>query len=127
VSLTVDAVENRGFEYHTGVAFSLFAKGAPGELGRGGRYAAGQESGSLQEAAVGMTLFVDKVLDVALPPEAPRRLFVPFGATMAERSRLRADGWTVVSGLEAVKDITAEAKRMDCGHALVDGAVQTVG
>ena len=26
--LTVDPVENRGFEYHTGVTFSVFARGA---------------------------------------------------------------------------------------------------
>src|SRR5579862_4060927 len=41
VSLTVDPVENRGFEYHTGVTFTVFARGIRGELGRGGRYRAG--------------------------------------------------------------------------------------
>ncbi len=38
--VTVDFVEHRGFEYHTGVAFTLFARGARGEVGRGGRYRA---------------------------------------------------------------------------------------
>lgn len=126
VQLTVDAVENRGFEYHTGVAFSLFAKGAPGELGRGGRYLAGQETGAAQEPAVGMTLFVDKVLDVAPEPEGAPRLFVPAGATLAERMRLRDEGWTVVSGLGPVDDVMAEARRLDCGHALVDGQARPV-
>ena len=41
ISITIDPVENRGFEYHTGVTFVLFARGVRGELGRGGRYLAG--------------------------------------------------------------------------------------
>ncbi|EKV31373.1 ATP phosphoribosyltransferase regulatory subunit [Caenispirillum salinarum AK4] len=127
VGLTVDAVENRGFEYHTGVAFSLFAKGAPGELGRGGRYLAGQEAGSTQEPAVGVTLFVDKVLDVAPQPEARPRLFVPAGTPLADRIRLRDEGWTVVAGLEPVEDALAEARRLDCDHAMVEGAPRAVG
>jgi ATP phosphoribosyltransferase regulatory subunit len=40
LALTIDPVENRGFEYHSGISFSLFARGVRGELGRGGRYLA---------------------------------------------------------------------------------------
>src|SRR3954451_7112214 len=56
VKVTVDPVENRGFEYHTGISFTFFARvdpvrgplgpssmselGPVGELGRGGRYEA---------------------------------------------------------------------------------------
>src|SRR5438874_2001873 len=43
LKVTVDPVENRGFEYHTGISFTFFAGGPSshgplGELGRGGRY-----------------------------------------------------------------------------------------
>ncbi|MEX2008838.1 MAG: ATP phosphoribosyltransferase regulatory subunit, partial [Dongiaceae bacterium] len=38
LALTVDPVEHRGFEYHTGIGFALFARRVRGELGRGGRY-----------------------------------------------------------------------------------------
>ena len=43
LKVTVDPVENRGFEYHTGISFTFFARVDPelgplGELGRGGRY-----------------------------------------------------------------------------------------
>lgn len=126
VGLTVDPVENRGFEYHTGVSFSLFAKGARGELGRGGRYMAGQEQGRA-EPAVGGTLFVDVVLGVVPRGTAPRRLYLPAGSTTpADRARLRAEGWTVVTGLEPVADVSAEAARLRCGHALVDGTATPV-
>src|SRR5690606_20058367 len=36
--VTLDPGEFRGFEYHTGIAFTLFARNVRGELGRGGRY-----------------------------------------------------------------------------------------
>ncbi len=38
LEFTIDPVENRGFEYHTGISFSFFAQNVRGELGRGGRY-----------------------------------------------------------------------------------------
>ena len=56
VSIAVDAVEHKGFEYHKGVSFTLFAKGVRGELGSGGRY---QSNG---ETATGFTLYMDTVL-----------------------------------------------------------------
>src|SRR6202030_119453 len=52
--LTIDPVENRGFEYHTGVSFTFFARSVRGELGRGGRYRTGDGGG---EPATGFTLY----------------------------------------------------------------------
>src|SRR5208282_998846 len=51
LKVTVDPVENRGFEYHTGISFTFFAggvvaRGPLGELGRGGRYDAGDPAAS---------------------------------------------------------------------------------
>lgn len=60
VAVTIDAVEHKGFEYHKGVSFTLFAKGLRGELGSGGRYE------SNDETATGFTIYMDTVLR-ALP------------------------------------------------------------
>lgn len=126
LTLTVDPVENRGFEYHTGVSFSIFARGARGELGRGGRYMAGLGNGHGFEPAVGGTLFLDGVLAVTPRPQARRRLYVPAGAPLAERTKLAADGWTVIAGLEPVEDPMAEAARLRCGHAWLNGAAHVL-
>lgn len=56
VTVTIDPLETRGFEYQTGVSFTLFARGARGELGRGGRYNTGGES------ATGFTFYMDTIL-----------------------------------------------------------------
>jgi ATP phosphoribosyltransferase regulatory subunit len=115
LALTVDPVENRGFEYHTGIAFTLFAKQASGELGRGGRYFADGEP------ATGATLFMDTVLDAMPPPEPAKRIYVPFGTTPAAAQALRGGGWITVAGLAPAKDAKAEAKRLGCGFVLAGG------
>lgn len=72
VQITIDPLERRGFEYQTGVSFTIFAMGARGELGRGGRYdvmAAGQRP----ETATGFTLYMDTILRVAPAIAAPKQ------------------------------------------------------
>jgi ATP phosphoribosyltransferase regulatory subunit len=120
LTLTIDPVENRGFEYHTGVAFTVFVRGYAGEVGRGGRYLAHGEP------ATGATLYTDSLLDV-LPGAAPeRRAFLPAGAEDEAGARLRALGWITVAGLDEVADAAAEAKRQNCGYLLVDGELVAV-
>ncbi|HSV29452.1 MAG TPA: ATP phosphoribosyltransferase regulatory subunit [Candidatus Omnitrophota bacterium] len=121
LTLTVDPVENRGFEYHTGVAFTLFGRSIGGELGRGGRYLAGGA-----EPATGATLFMDTVLAALPGPRPARRVFVPAGTPRPWAQALRAQGWVTVLGLEPVGDTVAEAKRMGCGHVLAADGVKTV-
>lgn len=120
LKLTVDAVENRGFEYHTGVSFVLFALNVKGELGRGGRYLAGQGEG---EPATGFTLFMDTVLGAVPAPSPPRRLFLPLGTPAPEARRLRDAGWVTVAALEEVDDARAEARRVACTHAYRAGRI----
>ncbi|HVJ51195.1 MAG TPA: ATP phosphoribosyltransferase regulatory subunit [Aliidongia sp.] len=119
LSLTIDPVENRGFEYHTGVSFTLFARGIRGELGRGGRYLAGAQS----EPATGFTLYTDTVIR-AVPPIAPgRRIYLPHGTAREAGISLRAEGWATVSGLVPAADPAAEAKRLGCGHVWTEGKI----
>jgi ATP phosphoribosyltransferase regulatory subunit len=118
LAITVDPVENRGLEYHTGVSFTVYARGVRGELGRGGRYRTGNGEG---EPATGLTLYTDTILR-ALPPQTPpRRLYVPAGTDAALAKRLRGEGWVTVVGLESVHDPVSESRRLNCGHRL-DGA-----
>ncbi|HEY0527088.1 MAG TPA: ATP phosphoribosyltransferase regulatory subunit [Stellaceae bacterium] len=122
--LTIDPVENRNFEYHTGICFTLFAKGVRGELGRGGRYVA--EGSGRSEPATGFSLYVDTILH-ALPAPAPaRRLYLPLGTPVQEGARLRGEGWVTVAGLAPVGDAVAEAARLGCTHAFIDGAAREV-
>jgi ATP phosphoribosyltransferase regulatory subunit len=115
LSITIDPVENRGFEYHTGVSFSFFARGSKAELGRGGRYRTGNGD---SEDATGFTLYTDAVLEAMTPHRPAPRLYVPAGSDAKAAARWRSQGYVTVAGLVAAKDATAEARRLGCQHVL---------
>ncbi len=122
--LTVDAVENRGFEYHTGVTFSVFARGSQRELGRGGRYTLTLSNGT--ETATGATLLVDTLLSV-VPRSAPSwSLYVPFGTPRTTVAAWHVKGWRVVAGLVKTSDDGAEAKKLGCSHVLAGDTAREV-
>lgn len=122
IAITVDAVENRGFEYHTGITFSVFAAASQREIGRGGRYLL--PSG---EKATGATLLVDALLPVVPVMASVRRIYVPHGVARSEISALQGQGWVVVAGLAASANVEAEAKRLACTHVLKSGAPVALG
>lgn len=121
LSLTIDPVENRGFEYHTGVGFTIFAPGVRGELGSGGRYLAGAPD-SEPEPATGGTLYLETILRALPGAPVPERLYLPFGTSDAAANALRETGWITLSGLDEGLDAGAEARRLGCTHLLADGA-----
>jgi ATP phosphoribosyltransferase regulatory subunit len=125
--LSIDPVENRGFEYHTGVTFTLFARNVRGELGRGGRYFAGNGGGDGGgEPATGVTLFMDSVLRAMPMQKRSLRLFLPVGTSVDEGRRLRDAGWITIGGLEPTSRPEAEAARLKCSHVFVNGDVRAL-
>jgi len=123
LAITVDPVENRGFEYHTGISFTFFARDVRGELGRGGRYRTGNGAG---EPATGFTLYSDTVMQAIAGPSVPRRLYVPMGSDAAAAARLRSEGWITVAALVS-GDAASEARRLGCSHCLIDGKAVALG
>ncbi|RED53641.1 ATP phosphoribosyltransferase regulatory subunit [Aestuariispira insulae] len=118
--VTVDPVEHRGFEYQTGLSFTLFDRDVRGELGRGGRYLAG----AADEAATGFSLYMDTVLRAVPKRERRSRLYLPHGTDLDIARRERTAGWITVSGLAPEKDVLTEAARLRCSHVLtLDGIV----
>jgi ATP phosphoribosyltransferase regulatory subunit len=122
LAVTVDPVEHRGFEYHTGISFTLFARRVRGELGRGGRYGPppGQSAG---ESSTGFTLYMDTLLRALPLPEPQRRVYLPLGTARARGDELRKKGWITVAGVEAAADPRAEAKRQRCTHVLIGRSI----
>lgn len=119
VGLTLDAAENRGFEYHTGISFSVFARGIPEEIGRGGRYfitATGEST-----PATGFTLYINTLLRALSAPAPRQRVYVPAGTPMAAIKQLHEAGLVTINGLAAGEDASAEAKRLKCSHMYVNG------
>ena len=130
LKVTVDPVENRGFEYHTGISFTFFAGGVAshgpvGDLGRGGRYDAGDPAAP--EPATGFTLYTDTILQTLPRSAAPRRLLLPFDLDPERGRALREDGWITVAAFEWAADWRAEAYRLGCSHFLENGRPVAIG
>jgi len=123
LSITVDPVERRGYEYHTGVTFTFFALGVRGELGRGGRYRAGADG---NEPATGVSLFTDSILRALPAPQQSDRIFLPLGTSVDAARALRNDGWVTVAALSADGE-EANARDQKCTHIFKDGSPRPLG
>jgi ATP phosphoribosyltransferase regulatory subunit len=151
IRITLDPVEHRGFEYHTGIGFTVFARGVPTELARGGRYRVpnsdgtgngtdngtdngngtgnrnGAAAGDVEgERATGVTLYVDTILGIVPLHGAIRRILVPLGTPDEAAASLRAGGWVTVAALEEAASLNNEAQRLACSHVLRDGGPEPV-
>ena len=125
IAITVDLVENRGLQYHTGVTFFLFAKGSTREIGRGGRYNVEHGEG-VAEPATGATLFMDSLLTVS-PSAAPSScVYLPFETTREEVSRLQSKGLRVRVSLSEEEDPLTNAIELGCSHMMKNGQIVEV-
>lgn len=120
LKLTVDPVESRGFEYHSGVTFSFFANGVRGELGSGGRYITDGQG------ATGLTLFMDTIMRTAPKAEPSRRIYLAPKTDADQSARLRDDGWITIAGLADGGDDDKEAKRLGCTHIYSQGETRKI-
>ncbi|GBR53717.1 histidyl-tRNA synthetase [Neokomagataea thailandica NBRC 106555] len=120
IRLTVDPVEFRGWQYHTGLCVTVFAAGSREELGRGGRYLAGKEP------ACGLTLRPQALLRAApLPPSRPR-CYVPLDISAEALSGLHSQGFATVSALTQDASVAEEAQHLSCTHFWRDGATHAL-
>ncbi len=97
-----------------------------GELGRGGRYLAGEGAANGPEPATGFTLFMDTVLRAVPEPAPVSRILVPAGTTLDQARDLRDRGWITVAGLAPDAEPRAEARRLGCSHVWLAGAIVEV-
>jgi len=115
----LDLVEHRGFEYHSGLSYALFANEQGIELGRGGRYhSKGRDVTAGGEPATGFTFYSENLLATMPEPEAEARLYLPFGTSAALGERYRQAGFITLNALEVDEDATAAARRHACTHIL---------
>ena len=109
INITLDPLEVRGFEYHTGVSFSIFLNDPITEIGRGGSYVL--EDGS---NATGCTLYVDTLLRVLKPLQPGKRLLISAATDSAQLQQLQQEGYVTV--LARGKADAKEATRQQCNY-----------
>lgn len=135
IRVTIDPLESRGFDYHHGVGFAIFAPNVRGELGRGGRYRTDGDSGG--EESTGVSLYLERVLRALPPSSEPKIIYIPHDAKSAdagfrawiEQSAKPAPDYQCRFGQAGVKGEAAlreDARLMGATHIFKDGAVQPI-
>ena len=120
VSVTVDLLEQAGFEYHKHIGFTLFAKTVHGELGRGGSYDVCFGTSDSDEVAKGFTLYMDTIHKACPFSKEKKHIYVPASESWADIRRLQKDGWIVYRGSD--KTNVPE----ECTHRFENGEIKEI-
>jgi ATP phosphoribosyltransferase regulatory subunit len=123
-AITIDATENRGAGYHSGIGFSIFVPGVACEVGRGGRYKIQGESSRYDTEATGFTLYVETLLDIIPQAKRSKRILVSDGINNTEAEKLREQGFVIIYALAEYGKNEAEAKRLGCDYIYKDGDIK---
>lgn len=121
--ITLDPIENRGFNYYSGVSFSIYDKKTGTTVARGGRYRLSQNN----EPASGLSFYTHNLLKAAHRPKLPKRIYIPASESEALAQDYRAKGWVTVRGFNQDTDIEAEAIRLNCDYFSHKGILQEIG
>lgn len=125
VTVTLDPVEQRGFQYHEGVGFTFYSGSAGAELGTGGEYRVRYgEDDSDGEPASGFTFYSDSLLRVAQSYQPAQSILMAANTKTEEESKLREDGWIAIKLLDPAIDIFAHAKQLNCGFVFAKGEIK---
>lgn len=113
IEISIDPAESSKFSYHSGIGFTIFAKGAKGEIGRGGRYEITDNDEEI--SAVGATIYINEILRI-LPANKPKeRIFVPKGTPWKEIKEISKDNSKIViCGIMDSVAATEEARNQKC-------------
>lgn len=119
-TLTIDAAESQGYGYHSGVGFAIFVPGVAYEVGRGGRYMAGDEP------ATGFTLYVETLRGLVPQKPAPEKILLVDQVTQSQRQEWHAKGYTTLSALPAFGSTKEQAKKLGCSYVFEQGELKKI-
>lgn len=127
LKLTIDVLENHGFDYHAGISFVLYtASGGGIELARGGRYYTSlktKKKGGTGDA-VGCTIAVDSLLSSVPRFKARKRVLLPLNVSEEQRNMLITEKYIAIQSLEETASLKLEAKRLNCSYYLENGNIK---
>ena len=106
--ITLDLLDRRDGDYHSGLNFAIFSKDLQGEIARGGCYQT-----AFGEEATGLSIYMERVLRALPAMDKVACIYVAATAGLGTAMRLVARGRSVVMGSEGV-DAKAEAQKMGC-------------
>ena len=108
IKISIDPLENRGFNYHTGLSFTIFSENLKGEIAKGGRYRT--LSG---ETAIGCTIYTEKIYSNSKSSLDKNLVYLPH-LNINEADNLISKGYRVIFGNNLSSDFEKDALRLKC-------------
>ena len=115
-NITIDACETKGFNFQTGIGFTLFSNKSANELGRGGRY----ELNGSNEPSVGFSMYSDTLENVISDFEPVKKIFAPVGTDIKTIDSIRGEYKIVIMGLSDNDD----GKKLGCTHIIKNNKIE---
>ena len=122
IKITIDPIENRGFNYYSGIGFAIFSSNIKRELGFGGEYIL--EFNDNHYNGMGLSILFDGLLKATNIEDKQKRILIPLNHDASIPPELRKNGWiTILNYKNNVKD-TEEALKYNCSHILKNNEIE---
>ena len=108
IKISIDPLENRGFNYHTGLSFTIFSENLKGEIAKGGRYKTLNG-----ETAIGCTIYTEKIYSDSKFSIDKSLVYVPY-ININDADHIISKGYRVVFGNNLTSDQKKDAFNLKC-------------
>ena len=108
IKISIDPLENRGFNYHTGLSFTIFSENLKGEIAKGGRYKTLNG-----ETAIGCTIYTEKIYSNSKSSIDKSLVYVPY-LNINDADHIISKGYRVVFGNNLTSDLKKDAFNLKC-------------
>lgn len=108
IKISIDPLENRGFNYHTGLSFTIFSENLKGEIAKGGRYKTLNG-----ETAIGCTIYTEKIYSNSKSSIDKSLVYVPY-LNINDADHIISKGYRVVFGNKLTSDQKKDAFDLKC-------------
>jgi ATP phosphoribosyltransferase regulatory subunit len=108
IKISIDPLENRGFNYHTGLSFTIFSENLKGEIAKGGRYKTLNG-----ETAIGCTIYTEKIYSNSKSSLDKSLVYVPY-LNINDADHIISKGYRVIFGNNLTFDQKKDAFNLNC-------------
>ncbi len=108
IKISLDPLENRGFNYHTGLSFTIFSENLKGEIAKGGRYKTLNG-----ETAIGCTIYTEKIYSNSKSSPDKSLVYIPY-LNINDAENIIDKGYRVVFGNNLSTDFEKDAFKLKC-------------
>ena len=108
INISIDPLENRGFNYHTGLSFTIFSENLKGEIAKGGRYKTLNG-----ETAIGCTIYTEKIYYNSKSYPDKSLVYVPY-VNINDADKIISEGYRVVFGNNLSSNFEKDAFNLKC-------------